>query len=718
MYYPVESAQLGSKITQIILKSPDPQTWLAKIAKALGEIFQVDTCLIAAVVNGATTNQLGLWCADDQQNSEQEYQEQLIKHPMLTDDWVGKEPQAIPDIQASKTAQLIDDGLPIRALLKISTRFQSEVNGVIILGRKQPYEWTNYERELLGIASEPIAIAISQVQLTRQTLAAARHQSLLKHLSLVISGTGQFQEVLQIATAGIAQALQANRSFILLLKDTNALVRVRSSQKLPKTKVKVACQWSEETTDQSDQTRRTSTLLNQSFWLADSYWCQQALRNAPEPIVIVDGRSNLPGDVAGESVSKFEGKESIASAKKKEIAPWQPDKQREKKAEESSAEYSNRVAYPDSASETSLYCCSFPQGKAPLIFDWEIMPAALIFPLVGSDSKKSHKTTVLGFLILQNPQPRPWLPDELDLVKWVSTQVSSLITQNQALHKKRSIVEYPTTQLQHPPLSQEELDERKHQHLEQAQELNQLKEEFMSTMSHELRTPLTTMTLAIRMLRQAKLPSKRREKYLEILEEQCNREIELINDLLSLQQLESDSSHIQPQKIDLLLFIRKLTESFKAKWADRGLSLMVETPLGVLDPYQDQSLILNTDPDSLNRILWELLTNAGKYSYPNTMVCLQITHPVQPPINQVVFTLTNTGASISATDLKYIFDKFRRGQGATQKAVQGTGLGLALVKCLVQRLNGTIEVSSLPCDDSQGYLTSFTVTLPQFPQED
>jgi signal transduction histidine kinase len=126
--------------------------------------------------------------------------------------------------------------------------------------------------------------------------------------------------------------------------------------------------------------------------------------------------------------------------------------------------------------------------------------------------------------------------------------------------------------------------------------------------------------------------------------------------------------------------------------------------------------MLNTDPESLNRILLELLTNAGKYSDPDTRVCLQVTQQSQQSGNQVVLTLSNTGAGIQETDLKHIFDKFRRGQGVTQQAVQGTGLGLALVKCLVQHLNGTINVSSCPSEDSQTSIISFTVTLPQFQQ--
>jgi len=78
---------------------------------------------------------------------------------------------------------------------------------------------------------------------------------------------------------------------------------------------------------------------------------------------------------------------------------------------------------------------------------------------------------------------------------------------------------------------------------------------------------------------------------------------------------------------------------------------------------------------------------------------------------KLFYPLTGTGISRRTS---HIFDKFRRGQGVTQQAIQGTGLGLALVKCLVQHLNGTIDVSSSPYDHSSSCETCFTLTPPQF----
>ncbi len=658
MQYPAQSAQIGQQITQIILTNPDPQTLLSRTARALGEIFQVDTCLIVAGVNPTAKTEIASWCADDYPAVVLDGQAQRLGHFTLTDDLASTEPLAIHDFQASDNDEALGclwEMLSARAVLRIYTLFHSSVNGMIVLGRSQPHAWTTQEKELLIFVSQFVAIAISQLQLTQQVLAATRHRTLMDQLSLAIRSDRDLDEILQIATHQTAQALQVKRGLLLLLKYADPLFKSRPSKHFSQTNVTVACEWLEETIAQSEPaTGRASSLLNQSFRLSESSLCQQAFKNAPESMVIANGQDSPTTLILSERLS---------------------------------------------------------------IFDWEMLPAVLVVPLVGTHGKATEATTVFGFLVLQHAQPHQWHKDEVELVKWVSTQISATIIQNQTLRQVQSLVEDRTAQLQHSLAVQAKLYEKTRHQMDQLQQLNQLKEEFMSTMSHELRTPLTSMSLAIRMLRQANLPPERREKYMSILEEQCNKEIDLINDLLSLQQLEADQSQIQPQTIDLMLLIDKLAQSFEEKWADKRLTLRVESPARSRRVDEAQSLTISTDPDSLHRILLELLTNAGKYSDPDTTVCLQVTRQVQQSVNQVVLTLTNRGPGILPSDLKHIFDKFRRGQGVTQRAVQGTGLGLALVQCLVEQLNGTIDVKSCPLENSQAYLTSFTLTLPQFQQQ-
>ena len=676
MQYTAHSTQIGQQITQIILTSPDPHTLLARIAQALGEMFQVDLCLIGvlAKLNPIRATQISSWCAENVPALSVATPAHLLEYLILKADWKDSEPLAIRELPLSATISPIGDyadvlrpestSSPIvQAVLGIHTQFQFSINGVIVLGQSQPHEWTTPEKDLLKIAAESVAVAISQVQLTQHVLGLTRFQTLLNQLSLRIRSTPNLDESLQVAIASTAKALGLSRGLILLLTDTETEPPSKGSSATPlaTTKVTVASEWFEEIAVQSASIASCPPrLLNQSFWLSESFWCQQALRNAPAPILMTDGQDASSPDRPPENLS---------------------------------------------------------------ILEREMMPALLMLPLLGVPSDGSIEQQVLGFLVLQHHQPRLWHADEIEFVQGISTQVSTTLIQDQTLKQVQFLVDERTAQLERSLDVQAKLYEKTLQQIDQLQQLNQLKEEFMSSMSHELRTPLTAMSLAIRMLRQPTLPAERRNKYLEILEQECNKEIELINDLLSLQQLEADQASIQPQKIDLMRLINELAQSFQQKWADKRLTLVVDAPVRSPTSAQTpssiskaQSLMLNTDPDSLNRVLLELLTNAGKYSDPDTTVHLQVTHQINPSVNQVVLTLSNVGSGISPTDLDHIFDKFRRGQGVTQQAVQGTGLGLALVKCLVQYLNGAITVSSRPLENSLSSVITFTLTLPQWQQ--
>jgi signal transduction histidine kinase len=148
-----------------------------------------------------------------------------------------------------------------------------------------------------------------------------------------------------------------------------------------------------------------------------------------------------------------------------------------------------------------------------------------------------------------------------------------------------------------------------------------------------------------------------------------------------------------------------LRGAFEKKWAHKKLKLAVDLPRFTLK--------LKSDPESLKTILEELLTNAGKYSHPGTTAMCQVMEQVEAEVPQVVLTITNFGAQIPPEDLPHIFDPFRRRQGATQEAIPGTGLGLALVRGLVQLLYGEIGVSCRVLDGKDTSEINFTLILPQ-----
>ncbi|WNZ24259.1 GAF domain-containing sensor histidine kinase [Leptolyngbya sp. NK1-12] len=336
--------------------------------------------------------------------------------------------------------------------------------------------------------------------------------------------------------------------------------------------------------------------------------------------------------------------------------------------------------------------------QAASLFRLNALPTLLMLPL-------ESQNTILGCLVLQHETHQDWSIDTVDFVRLIAAQLSTAILQTRSFQQVQAVVQERTAQLQRSLEVQAKLYEKSRQQVEQLRKLNAEREEFLSTISHELLTPLTSMTLAIRMLRQAKLDDARRQKYLDILEQQCVQETHLINDLLALRKLDSVPTSVQAQKLDLRQLILTLTEAMGSTWQDKDLKLDLDLP--------PRPLIFYSDGDNLHRILMELLTNAKKYSEPGSTIHLRLTYEGDITARQVTMVVRNIGVGIPPDELPHIFDKFRRGQGMTQQAVPGTGLGLALVKSLVEHMEGTITAASRPLDHSAIWETSFTITLPQ-----
>ena len=178
------------------------------------------------------------------------------------------------------------------------------------------------------------------------------------------------------------------------------------------------------------------------------------------------------------------------------------------------------------------------------VFVLDKLPAALLMPLESQGK-------VLGFLVLQQKQRRNWQQAELNIVEMVCAQISNAIIQTQTLKQVQTLVDERTAQLQRSLEVQAKLYERTRQYVEQLRELNELKDEFLSNMSDRLRYPLTNMRMALRNLRQPQIDADRQARYMDILEQECTKEINLINDLLTLQKLETHQERPQFETIDL-----------------------------------------------------------------------------------------------------------------------------------------------------------------------
>ncbi len=231
-----------------------------------------------------------------------------------------------------------------------------------------------------------------------------------------------------------------------------------------------------------------------------------------------------------------------------------------------------------------------------------------------------------------------------------------------------------------------------------------LKDDFLSTVSHELRSPITNMKMAIQMLKTV-LPSseisepkdpgrepselyfsplalRRVHQYLQILEWECEQEINLINDLLDLQRVDAGVQPLVQESICLEALLLPLIESFQERTYSRQQQLQL-----VLE---DSLPELVSDAIHLRRILTELLHNACKYTPPGE----RITVTVRTQQNLLEMRVSNSGIEISAEEIPRIFDKFYRIPRSDRWHQGGTGLGLALVKKLIAHLGGTIAVES------------------------
>ncbi|MGP1383910.1 MAG: GAF domain-containing protein [Thainema sp.] len=230
--------------------------------------------------------------------------------------------------------------------------------------------------------------------------------------------------------------------------------------------------------------------------------------------------------------------------------------------------------------------------------------------------------------------------------------------------------------------------------------LNRLKDDFISTVSHELRTPIASIRMAAHML-QVRIQAagevaqdKAIAQYLQVLQDECQREIRLINDLLDLSRLEAGQETLQCIPVDLKIWLPRITESFREQAKSRQHVFKINLPSSLV--------AIETDPAQLEPILMELLNNAYKYTPPGERI--EIT--ANATASQMQIRVMNSGVEIPKAEQAQIFQKFYRIPNSDPWKHGGTGLGLALVKQRVERLGGLIQVQS---SNSQ---TEFKLAFP------
>jgi signal transduction histidine kinase len=245
----------------------------------------------------------------------------------------------------------------------------------------------------------------------------------------------------------------------------------------------------------------------------------------------------------------------------------------------------------------------------------------------------------------------------------------------------------------------QELNTRLTAALDAEQRTNTLKDEFLMTVSHELRTPLTAIYGWARMLAGGGLDERRRQTGIETIERNARAQMTLVNDLLDVASIVRGKLRLELRAIDLATLLDETRETLRP--AADAKAIGVET---VHDP--SVGMII-ADPDRLQQIAWNLLSNAVKFTPRGGHVTIS-TRRIADEIDIVV---ADTGAGIAPEFLPHVFDRFRQAEGGSTRRHGGLGLGLAIVRHLVETHGGSVEVAS----DGEGSGATFRVRLPAKP---
>ena len=276
--------------------------------------------------------------------------------------------------------------------------------------------------------------------------------------------------------------------------------------------------------------------------------------------------------------------------------------------------------------------------------------------------------------------------------RWFDVHASRVgpAEQRQVVVLFSDITERKTMELERERLLGLETDAR-----ELAEEASLLKDEFLATISHELRTPLNSILGWVQMLRGGTLPADRTARALETIERNARAQARLIEDLLDMSRIVSGKLGLDVQPVELSTIVEAAIESIRPAAEVKSIQLVSRLePCGMV----------TGDPNRLQQVAWNLLTNAVKFTPRGGRVRVEI-----ECIDSIVaLTVSDTGQGIASDFLPYVFERFRQAEGGTTRLKGGLGLGLSIVKQLVEMHGGTIRARS----DGEDKGASFTVCLP------
>ena len=234
----------------------------------------------------------------------------------------------------------------------------------------------------------------------------------------------------------------------------------------------------------------------------------------------------------------------------------------------------------------------------------------------------------------------------------------------------------------------------------QAEEATQLKDEFLANLSHELRTPMNIIIGWSHLLRTGPLDEAQRQRATEAIDRAARSQAQLIEDLLDVSRIVTGKFRLVMQDVDVGRVLQLAIDSLRLVTQAKQLTINL-TRAGA-------SARISGDPDRLQQVFWNLLSNAVKFTPNGGRVEVHL----QPTPESFTITVTDTGVGIDPAFLPFVFERFRQADSTSTRQHSGMGLGLAIVRHVVELHGGSVSAES----PGEGRGSRFTVTLPRLEQ--
>ncbi len=354
----------------------------------------------------------------------------------------------------------------------------------------------------------------------------------------------------------------------------------------------------------------------------------------------------------------------------------------------------------------------------PLLFNSKVTPSTIIqltqniFLRSGIGLRTIFQGQVNGVVIIGSSQPQKYSLEKAKLIEIADSLAiaNHLFQSSQSIPKTKVETIKSVTQNHNLTIDENLIKawyEATRQKLEQQRQTNdQLIHNIVTIMSDQTRNPLTNIRMGIEMLRRNLHSPENSNKGLDLIEQEWRKLNDINEEILQLKTLKLNHINLQFSQVNLNHFFQQLVTSHESKWRETSYLLIIKTDLPENLP------VINSNVSYLQRIFDELFINAKKFALKNTEITLKIKEFNENNQAYIRLELSNLTSSIKCNNLNHFFDPFYRDQWVIDTAISGVGLGLTIIKELVEQLNGKITIKCNSISISNHCLITVIVIFP------